>query len=129
VGCLGETYREATEHHTDGYVERHGRENSLRRQVDAFLRYREYVACDATVLEWGCKHAPDACLLRAELGDDVRIIGYDFDRGDAYAPFYDSARLEFRQPTIPTCCHSTMRASTSWSAPACSSMWRTPRRA
>lgn len=98
---LAETYREAARHHTDPYVERHGQGNSLRRQVDAFLRYRDYVATDATVLEWGCKHAPDACLLRAELGDGVRIIGYDFDRGDAYLPFYEAAQLDFHQADHP----------------------------
>lgn len=98
---LRATYLGAGAHHTDPYLERHSRENSLRRQVDAFLRYRNYVATDAAVLDWGCKHAPDACLLRSELGDDLRIVGYDFDRGDAYLPFYESARLEFRQADHP----------------------------
>jgi SAM-dependent methyltransferase len=35
------------------------------------------------------------------LGEDVRIIGYDFDRGDAYVDFYEAAGLEFQQAEHP----------------------------
>ena len=95
VDVLAATYRRALEKHWDTYVERHSRPNSLRRQVDAFSTYRDYLPLNGRILEWGCKHAPDACLMRFVLGDEVEIDGYDFDRGDIYEEFYTTARMKF----------------------------------
>ena len=81
----------------DRYLLLHGRPNSLRRQVDVFFLYQDFLPQDGTILDWGCKHAPDSCLMRFTLGDGPRLLGYDFGRGDSFGEFYDYARLEFKE--------------------------------
>lgn len=79
----------------DVYMKLHSRLNSIRRRIDVFNLYRNYIPKDGVVLDWGCKHAPDSCLLRHTFGDRIRILGYDFDRGDNYQEFHDYAGLDF----------------------------------
>ena len=98
---LERLYRSAMERHTDPFLERHSQPNSIRRQVEVFQMYSDYLPVDGTILDWGCKHAPDSYLMRRLLGDGLRLHGYDFDRGDAYQSFYEAADLEFRQAEHP----------------------------
>ena len=79
----------------------HSEINSIRRQVDVFDRYQDYLPEDGTILDWGCKHAPDSCLIRYALGDGPRLLGYDFGPPDAYQPLHDYAGLEYTAAEHP----------------------------
>jgi SAM-dependent methyltransferase len=79
------------------YLIAHGGLNSIRRHVSVFERYAPFVAAGSRVLDWGCHHAPDSCMLRESLGDGVTIDGCDFSPPGGFPHFHDFAGLEYRQ--------------------------------
>jgi SAM-dependent methyltransferase len=98
VLALRELYRrqlcDLAEQHAD-YVTKHSSEGSIRRQIHSFNLYKKYLA--GTVLDWGCMHAPDACLIRLEFGDRAMLHGCDFYAPGDFNVFHESARLEYTQ--------------------------------
>ena len=79
------------------YIRNHAEGSSISRQIEVFERYLPYVADCCRILDWGCHHAPDSCLLRMALGDSVSLHGCDVFQADRFAHFHDFAGLEFRQ--------------------------------
>jgi SAM-dependent methyltransferase len=85
----------------DGYLHAHSRNRALiRRQISIFERCQEFLQDARTVLDWGCRHGADACLVRMLRGPDVRLEGCDVDAG-AYQAFYEFAQLQYTQLTHP----------------------------
>jgi SAM-dependent methyltransferase len=84
-----------------GYFAEHARRNSIRRQVDTFERYRRFIAAEDRVLDWGCRHAPDSCLLRAAFGESIALHGCDFVAPDRFRRFHEFARLDYRMLVDP----------------------------
>jgi SAM-dependent methyltransferase len=76
----------------------------IQRHVDAFLRYRRYLpaapAPGSAILDWGCRHAVDSCLIRATMGDNVRLFGCDL-RIPSFSVFHGFARLQFTRLEHP----------------------------
>jgi ubiquinone/menaquinone biosynthesis C-methylase UbiE len=79
------------------YLIAHASLNSIRRQVSVFERYVGFVEDGNRILDWGCNHAPDACMLREVFGDRVTIDGCDFLPAGRFPHFHDFAGLEYRQ--------------------------------
>ncbi len=85
----------------DVYLHAHSRNRALiRRQISIFERCQEFLSEARTVLDWGCRHAADACLVRMLRGPHVRLEGCDVD-GGGYQAFYDFAQLQYKQLTHP----------------------------
>jgi SAM-dependent methyltransferase len=85
----------------DSYLHAHSRNRALiRRQIDIFERCQGFLDGAQTVLDWGCRHAADACLVRMLLGPAVKIDGCDVDAG-GYQSFFDFAKLRYSQLTHP----------------------------
>ena len=85
----------------DRYLHSHSRNTAvIRRHVSIFERCQEFLKDANRVLDWGCRHAPDACMVRMLRGTGVEIHGCDVDAGD-YRAFYDFARLEYSPITHP----------------------------
>ena len=84
---------------TDSYLHAHSRNRALiRRQVSIFERCQQFLSDARVVLDWGCRHAADACLVRMLRGQDVQLEGCDVDAG-SYHAFYDFAQLRYKQLT------------------------------
>jgi SAM-dependent methyltransferase len=66
-----------------------------------FRFYRPFLPDTGRVLDWGCRHAPDACLLRAERGDDLAIDGCDVVDPDDYKEFYADIGLRYTRLDHP----------------------------
>ena len=82
----------------DYYLSDHARPATIAHQVNVFAWYANYLSdAGGAVLDWGCKHAPDACLLRHVYGDRVRLFGCDFDPESRYDAFHRFAGLEYRR--------------------------------
>lgn len=65
----------------------------IKRHVDAFRRYAPYLR-GGNILDWGCRHAIDACLIKNHFGAEARLFGCDvMDEG--YEVFFQFADLEF----------------------------------
>ena len=85
----------------DRYLHAHSRNFALiRRQVSIFERCQDFLQEARTILDWGCRHAADACLVRMLRGTEVELHGCDVDAGEYHA-FYDFARLKYSQVTHP----------------------------
>jgi SAM-dependent methyltransferase len=88
------------------YLVAHASPNSIARQIDVFERYLPYLpyvspAPGSTILDWGCHHAPDSCMLRAVLGEAVTLHGCDFNPPGRFAHFHGFAGLAYRQLQDP----------------------------
>jgi SAM-dependent methyltransferase len=77
------------------YMDEHARPRIVRGQVDIFRRYLPHLPPRGVVLDWGCNHAPDSCLLRAARGDAYDLHGCDFPAPGPFEAFHDFAGLTY----------------------------------
>jgi SAM-dependent methyltransferase len=71
------------------------------RQVEAAKLYLPHVR--GRVLDWGCFHAPDSCLVRLYCGDEVELFGCDIHapETDCFPVFHQEAGLRYQQVDHP----------------------------
>jgi ubiquinone/menaquinone biosynthesis C-methylase UbiE len=94
-------YAAQNEMKQDLYLHAHSRNRAvIRRQVSIFLRCQGFLQNAHTVLDWGCRHAVDACLVRMLQGSEAELYGCDVDAAD-YKAFFDFARLSYARLTHP----------------------------
>ena len=85
----------------DAYIEQHSASGFVGGSVDVFRFYEPYVG-DGPVLDWGCRHAPDACLLRKRRGDGFDIHACDvMPARQAYSAFFEYARPHYSELQHP----------------------------
>ena len=85
----------------DSYLHAHSRNLAvIRRQTSIFERCQDFLRDARSVLDWGCRHAADACLVRMLRGPEVDLHGCDVDQGE-YSTFFDYAGLKYTQLTHP----------------------------
>lgn len=84
------------------YMDEHAQPELVKHHVNVFLWYAKYLPDSGTVLDWGCNHAPDTCLLRKAFGDRYGLFGCDFPPASDFPVFRDYAKLEYLQLTDPT---------------------------
>jgi SAM-dependent methyltransferase len=80
----------------DTYLRQHSDPRFLAGTVRVFDFYEPFLPQSGRILDWGCRHAPDACLLRAR-HPDVEIDGCDVHAPGAYGAFYACAGLRYGQ--------------------------------
>jgi SAM-dependent methyltransferase len=78
-----------------GYLAEHARPACIANQVRTFRLYRPYLPERGMVLDWGCCHAPDSCLLRACHGDRLDLYGCDFAPPRTFRVFHRFAQLKY----------------------------------
>lgn len=78
----------------NGYLISHGSRSAIANQVRTFHWYRRRLPESGAILDWGCNHAPDSCLLRAWYGDRLSLFSCDFVESSRYRAFHDFARAE-----------------------------------
>ena len=99
---------------------------SIKRQVRAFMLYRRYAETGRRFLDWGCRHAWDACMVRI-VNPDATIDGCDISQTMTDAT-NASRGCTTRRSTIRGGFRTTTRRSIALSAAACSSTCRFRRR-
>jgi SAM-dependent methyltransferase len=98
VDVLAELYRRQREIEPDNvYLAIHGTRRFITSQVRNFRWYARYLPDRGAVLDWGCNHAPDSCLLRARFGDRLELHSCDFIEPGRYRAFGDYARTVYTQ--------------------------------
>lgn len=95
---LVELYRlQAEARSDDAYLHAHSRNTAvIRRQTSIFERLEPYFKNGTTMLDWGCRQAADACMMRLLRGADVELHGCDVDPA-AYDVFFQYAGLCYQQ--------------------------------
>lgn len=86
-----------TDHRNSPYVDYIGSALAnpavIDRQVRAFELYAPYIEDGMHILDWGCRHAPDSCMLKT-VYPSLKIAGCD-TMDDDFSTFHDYTGLEF----------------------------------
>src|ERR1700733_3490097 len=97
VAELSRLYRLQADISDDRYLQSHSRNSAvIRRQASIFERCQYALKGAQTVLDWGCRQAADACMVRMLLGDGVEIHGCDVDPLE-YRSFFNFSGLKYSQ--------------------------------
>jgi SAM-dependent methyltransferase len=100
VALLDRLFRaQLAEEPDNRYLLEHGRGPEMLNHVRTFEWYRAHLPEAGHLLEWGCQHAPDSCLLRASYGDRYRLSACDILPAERYRHFRDFAGVEYRRLT------------------------------
>jgi SAM-dependent methyltransferase len=98
TGALRDLYVRQREHGTwNSYLDEHSRPYCIDNQVSTFQWYMPFLPERGVVLDWGCQHAPDSCLLRTALGDRFERHACDFGPARKYNVFADYADARFSE--------------------------------
>ena len=81
----------------DPYLQQHADQRFIAGQVRVFQWYRPFLPREGTVLDWGCRHAPDSCLIRTDLGTQFQQHACDLPPEGQYGIFHRYAGVEYRQ--------------------------------
>jgi len=79
----------------DGYLREHSDASFVDGAIRVFRFYEPYLPQEGKILDWGCRHAPDACLIRAQFGDRITLDGCDILDGSQYPVFFECAGLRY----------------------------------
>jgi SAM-dependent methyltransferase len=97
---LGDLYRNHRPRAADEwYFSIHGRPAWIENRVRTFLWFVPFMPSAGRVLDWGCKHAAESCLLRWRYGDALELHACDFCEREWYADFFDRSQATFRRLT------------------------------
>jgi len=100
AATLGELYaRQCALLPDDGYFHQHAQAAFVSGTLQVFRFYEPYLPRTGRILDWGCHHAPDACLMRATLGGAVELDGCDLLAEGVYPVFFDYAGLRYARLT------------------------------
>jgi SAM-dependent methyltransferase len=78
------------------YLHIHGSALFIEDHIRTFQRFRPYLPDAGTIMDWGCYHAPDSCLLRACFGERLSLHSCDFGELSRFQAFQDFAQTEHK---------------------------------
>jgi len=81
------------------YLDEHSQPAVIRHQINVFSWCAGRLPDNATVLDWGCHHGPDSCLLRRAFGEQIDLHACDPSPEEAFPVFREFALPKFRQLT------------------------------
>lgn len=94
-------YSEQSRIKRNEYLESHSHNLAvLLRDTTIFRRYSRFIPLSGAVLDWGCNHAPTACLVKMSRGDAIKLYGTDV-HGEDFRAFYNFADLRYTRLTHP----------------------------
>jgi SAM-dependent methyltransferase len=84
----------------DDYLASHSLSDAaILRRISVLRRFEKHVS--GRFLDWGCRHAPDSCMLRRLYGDKLELIGCDFSNPGDWRVFHEYAGLQYTQLNHP----------------------------
>lgn len=81
----------------DDYLAWHGRRKAVEDRVFTYQWYRPLLPRAGTLLDWGCNHSPDSCLIRADLAGRLELHSCDFGPPNAFPVFAQYAETIYKQ--------------------------------
>lgn len=97
---LSKLYDEQQKIEFDKYIECHFRHRAaILNRINGFYKYKPFIG--STILDWGCRHASDSCLIRMSDGDKVKIWGCDIFNENKYEVFHRFAGIKYDCVTHP----------------------------
>lgn len=84
----------------DDYLASHSLSDAaIMRRISVLRRFEEYMK--GRFLDWGCRHAPESCMLRKLFGDRLEFFGCDFSSPGEWSVFHKYAGLQYTQLNHP----------------------------
>jgi SAM-dependent methyltransferase len=99
--CLERLYCQQALRAPDAYLGDHGNARQVLNHVHTFRWYAPYLPAGGALLDWGCRHAPDSCLLRAVYCDSFALHGSDFVEPEQYGAFRDHSGMTYTKLNHP----------------------------
>jgi SAM-dependent methyltransferase len=99
VELLTRLYHEQAGRGNAAYLHSHGQPGAIAHHVNVFEWYSGYLEGRTSVLDWGCHHGPDSCLLRNRFGSGLDLSACDFAGADEYHAFRDYAQPRYTRLT------------------------------
>ncbi len=81
------------------YLAIHASPEFIKHQVNVFLWYSKFLPPSGRILDWGCNHGPDTCLLREVFGQRYELHACDFVSESEFRAFRDHSLPQYRQLT------------------------------
>lgn len=97
VALLNRLLAEENPTGADAYLNEHARRKVVETHVNGFCWYARHLPATGAVLDWGCHHGPDSCLLRATFGEALGIHACDFVGERTFPAFREYARPIYQQ--------------------------------
>src|SRR5262245_37845952 len=94
---LRRLYQQQLARTPDSYLEQHSDSRWVQGHVQVFRWYVEYLPKQGTLLDVGCAHGPDSCLIRSVLGNEVDLHGCDFHERDRYDVFRGASSMNYQK--------------------------------
>jgi len=87
----------------DPYLHAHSRNLAvIHRQIAIFERFHKILKDAQVILDWGCRHAADACMVRMLCGQGPQLHGCDVDiEEETYRVFFEFAGLKYTRLAHP----------------------------
>jgi SAM-dependent methyltransferase len=101
LDLLARLYREQAQRGGSDYLCEHAHPGAMAHHVNVFEWYAPHLTGRRLVLDWGCHHGPDSCLIRHRFGDMVELHACDFAPKEAFAVFREYARPEYKRLDNP----------------------------
>jgi SAM-dependent methyltransferase len=101
AGLLADLYRRQLEAlpGEEAYLRAHSGPAFLRGTLAVYRFYEPWLPREGRILDWGCRHAPDACLIRARCGARLTVDGCDVFERAPYEVFFEYAGLRYQPLT------------------------------
>jgi len=93
---LAELYRKQVE--ATGsiyYLAEHAKPEFIKHHVNVFLWYSQYFPESGSILDWGCNHAPDSCLIRKVFEERYDLHACDFISESEFDVFRNYAKPQY----------------------------------
>lgn len=87
---------------SETYLAEHAQPEVIKHHVNVFLWYAKHLPASGAILDWGCNHTPDACLLRQAFGDRYDLFACDFPSPSEFPVFRQYSQVQYSQLTDPT---------------------------
>jgi SAM-dependent methyltransferase len=97
LDLLRRLYAEQQQRRPDDYLRAHAAPDFVRGTEQVYEWYHGWLPRHGRLLDWGCRHAPDACLLTAEATGELSIDGCDTVEPGSYDVFHGAAGLRYRR--------------------------------
>lgn len=85
----------------NAYLQTHAKDRVVESQVRTFEWYAPYLPPGGTILDWGCNHMPDSCLIRESFGERFDLHACDFPEPGRFRAFADFCRADYRRIVGP----------------------------
>jgi SAM-dependent methyltransferase len=83
------------------YLMEHSSREFVKHQVNVFLWYLQYFPQSGAILDWGCNHGPDSCLIRKVFNEKYDLYACDFLPESEFSNFRNYCKPKYTQLNHP----------------------------